>query len=588
MIDETLGKFPAMLDLDEFTSLSDDKKVQFIFEMSELTDSAEEIYRKATWQVLETYTAALPYILEYQFDNKDASELSIEEYAALLGTALEKIEDDIAQEAVTQIVYVFQVKEGETGQAALERYVSDLRTEVNISRRKKNEAQAANRKLALQKSDLIKQAGSAVDNADAIKKGREELNALEKDLHTAQKIQKAYESQVTAIENATNLIEQKTKQAADLQRKIPSPPSEEKLVEAGEKVSELFKDREVTKERLLELENHALELKQKVAGLEARLETTRSIREKIKDVPITCPKCKHKFPGKTGAAVNVRTLKSQLTKAMKAATAQGVLVKDCREDLATATKALDEATKERDEMGAVQSKYFKVRDSLKDLNEQIAEHEDTLEMLKEGFSEQETETGIEELTNAINGKFQELASLEEAQKGFELLRSLEFSMQKSELDIQQADAVLEAIKRAERAVTALRNDETNALTRPIEKEANALLKGVHENLKLRYEISRYFRIMCRNLHGTMVPFGALSGGEKIIYSTAQLAAFAKIADPPLKILQSELGELSGDLVPSLLASVEKIVKGTDIQVMFASCHMDFDLPEGDWSVLNLT
>jgi hypothetical protein len=107
------------------------------------------------------------------------------------------------------------------------------------------------------------------------------------------------------------------------------------------------------------------------------------------------------------------------------------------------------------------------------------------------------------------------------------------------LRLESAEALEAILKVSTKVVKGVRNKIIGGLTKPFEEIANKLLS---DGAELKYQIEdEKFSILCTNLNGNQVEFQTLSGGEKVIYSCAQLAALVKIANPPTKLIQGELG-----------------------------------------------
>jgi len=81
-----------------------------------------------------------------------------------------------------------------------------------------------------------------------------------------------------------------------------------------------------------------------------------------------------------------------------------------------------------------------------------------------------------------------------------------------------------------------------------------------------------------------IPFASLSGGETVLFSAALVTALILRADPPEKVLLIEMGELDDANARALLAGLAKISHYLD-NIVVASCH-DVEAPEG-WLTISL-
>jgi len=224
------------------------------------------------------------------------------------------------------------------------------------------------------------------------------------------------------------------------------------------------------------------------------------------------------------------------------------------------------------------------RKRVAETKKEISEMKEALDMSVKAFQDQEKNVDHSQMEQELTTLRERKEELEAVIRSFEEIRTLEKSTLNCIEQIESCESEIEVTKIAEKVVKALRADITNKLTKPIEEIANELLGQVREGLGMKFKIEDgHFTTECVNLQGQIVSFSTLSGGERLIYSFAQLCALVRTEDPPLKIIQGELGELSGDLVPSLAAAVNKI-SGQDIQVMLSSCHTDYESPKG-WDIV---
>jgi hypothetical protein len=172
-----------------------------------------------------------------------------------------------------------------------------------------------------------------------------------------------------------------------------------------------------------------------------------------------------------------------------------------------------------------------------------------------------------------------------AAKNHDWLRTLSATIARANETISNSTALLSALSVSISEVKVVRDELTASATGRIEEVCNGLLKKVNERFNLMYDIQDgKFDIRCVNVSGKEVPFKTLSGGEKVLYLSAQLLALMTIVDPKLKILEVEMGELSGDLVPPFMNALKAMTEGTGVQVVLSSCHADFEVNGHEWEV----
>jgi len=209
----------------------------------------------------------------------------------------------------------------------------------------------------------------------------------------------------------------------------------------------------------------------------------------------------------------------------------------------------------------------------------VSEEKANLDNMEEPGADDET---VKLLLGELKKKLGERLVTE---KNHQWLRTLEATIASSNETINNSDALLAALSMSEKAVKEVRNQLTKASTGAVEKVANDLLKKVEDQFGLMYDIKDgKFEVQCVNVSGQVVPFKTLSGGEKVLYLSAQLLSLMTIVDPKLKILEVEMGELSGNLVTPFMDALKAMTEGTDIQVVLSSCHGDFEVNSDSWKV----
>jgi exonuclease SbcC len=87
---------------------------------------------------------------------------------------------------------------------------------------------------------------------------------------------------------------------------------------------------------------------------------------------------------------------------------------------------------------------------------------------------------------------------------------------------------------------------------------------------------------------TEVSLDAMSGGEQVLFSVCLLYALVMLADPPLKLLMIEAGELDGDRLDDLLCAIHTLTDGpvgAIGNVLVATCRPPRRAP--GWNVIEL-
>ena len=90
-IAKSFGQFPMMLNPDEFFDMSDDKKITFLFGLSNTETNSGVIRRDCLIRILGKYTDAVPLIMEYEFKLEDYHALRDGVFDHLVKLAIEKV-----------------------------------------------------------------------------------------------------------------------------------------------------------------------------------------------------------------------------------------------------------------------------------------------------------------------------------------------------------------------------------------------------------------------------------------------------------------------------------------------------------------
>jgi len=587
-IEQELGSFPEMLDLGRFLALSDDKKTAFFFGLSRFSAEPELMRRRVVDAILSAYSSAVPVVLDLRFGGRGIPELSDPEFDELETIILSKL-DDVLKAALPELIASLPVESD--GQKTLESMIGKIGETKKRLAKTRLDMLAANRQLTDQQAGMRKVAGSSEEIAAQLTRLQGERIAIDKERYAGQEVQKVYARNLEAIAHQKELLAKKEQALASREQLIAAVPEPAKLRAEVEEQARLvirYRSEVADAEARIaaldsEIQTHALEK----AQIDGARTLAAQMEAQVAGVSVNCPKCGASFDAKEGVAQPPHLDTARMT--VLETQIEALTTKNERfvaEKLALRAKLDAAATQESSLRGALETngkarvEAETLRLEIDDLKLQLTKQEAAQEAGKATGDEAE----FTERMAAIDAQIKEVQA---KHKELELVRQLEISVQKSVFNLKKTEALLEACKVADKAVREVRNSLTAQLTGPLEEGANGLLREISPDLALRFEIEDgEFRILCRNLQGIEVSFATLSGGERVVYSLALLAAFITVVNPSLPLLLAELGEVSGDIVPPLLAAIRKRVEGTNIQVVLASCHRDFT-PPTDWNVHDL-
>jgi len=572
---KAFGRFPMMLNPDEFFDMSDDKKISFLFGLSDTETNSEILRRECILLTLSNYTDAVDFILEYEFEKADPlkSLFETDAFSRLIHLAIDKVAEKNAPagRALTKIFseLLYPKSVMLNGQETLSMYAETMRTEINATRRAKQDAEAANRKLIEEKAEKMKLVSyNEEENQKEISRLREVASDLEKDLHSRDKLKDAKARLVSGIEIHAVSIGKNRQHVEDLKAMLLS---EEQVKESNGLIGALDKNNKVLSGKYEKALTQHEELNDKFSLINTRQPTPSC---SVCGNEVKCEKCKPmSVAQKKKATIERKDLQEKC--------------KELEDYISSISSAQKENTLDMEKLSLVLnthesnlSKYHIAAQHLKDLEGLIKEETKNLDNLEE--------PGANTDILQVNLRATKASLVERlvAEKNHQWLRTLSGTIASSNETIYNSEAQLSAFSVVEKSVKAVRNELTRSATASVEKICNGLLHKVREGFHLTYEIEDgRFDVRCVNVNGNTVPFKTLSGGEKVLYLSAQLLSLMAIVDPNLKILEVEMGELSGDLVPPFMNALKFMTEDTSVQIVLSSCHTDFEVEDTEaWTV----
>lgn len=571
LLAEHFGQFPMMLNPDEFFKMSDEKKIDFLFGLT--GDGADSAYlrRHCIVSILRIYTEAVDYILEYEFEKADYFMMKEDAFANFIGKVIKKIaEKDIpAGRALTKIFSEFLTKTLPNGQETLSLYYNTLKTEINATQRTKKDSEAANRKLMEERTEKMNlMEYNEDDNLAQIEELREEILGIEKDLYARDKVREAKEKLTSGLTQQQASVVMLSENLAKLEAGLLS---KEKKKEAVAKIYGYENTNHKVSEQIFIAEVRRIKLEKQITDLEFDHDTRG--RCGTCGTELGCPKCGTLTKEeKKGLTEKSKEVSGKLTLANEYIEKRHALLEaNDKEGLDISSTLSQEAN--------TQEAVVIARKHLKDVIKLVKNQEESLDKMEEPGADDAT------LKTQLSGIKKNLGDRLVAQKNHDWLRTLSATIAKAGETITNSKSLLAALKSSLTAIKQIRDELTKTATGAIEEACNELLKKVDPSFNLTYAIEDgKFDIRCIGVEGREVAFKTLSGGEQVLYLSAQLLALMAIVDPKLKILEVEMGELSGNLVPHFMDALERMTEGKDMQVVLSSCHGDFEVNGDSWTV----
>ena len=569
---KAFGQFPMMLNPDEFFGMSDDKKITFLFGLSNTETNSGVIRRDCIAKILDRYTDAIPLILEYEFKVEGYHAMDDKTFDRLVVLAIEKLakKDVEAGRALTKIFSEFLSGTFGDGQQTLSTYATVLKEEINATRRSKQDAEAANRKLMEEKTDKLKLVNyNDAENQREVEVLRKEISDIEKELHVNEKLRSTKEMLTSGLAQHKTSVALMKEELSKLEAELPSEADTKELIAMT-----------------YGYENANYRMSEQIFIAEVR---RMKICQKLDEIKKLSEKATHKC-AKCGGVMRCdqceEVIEEEITEAfedLKQALADLEEVDDYLEIThaklgANDKEGLDVSSALAD--GAnIKAAVDIARRNFKSVASLVKEQQESLDKIEEPGA------GDEVLKAQVSGLKVSLGERLIAAKNHDWLRTLSATIAKANETIGNSTALLAALATSISEIKLVRDELTASATSTIEEVCNGLLQKVDDRFKLKYDIEDgKFDIRCVNVSGNEVPFKTLSGGEKVLYLSAQLLALMTIVNPELKILEVEMGELSGNLVPPFMDALESMTEGKGIQVVLSSCHRDFKVNTGSWAV----
>ncbi len=584
---EEIGNFPVMLDFNEFLSLTDTKRREFIYSLSPIDSSSWDKER------LEAYLKERILTFELKENNIDQYKIAQE----IIGKALNEYHE-------TQNIH--------DGLISMMDWVAK---ESTYWKRKQADSQGAVRQMADMKNQL------AETDRD-IAAAKKELDELQTNLIEAEKKIAADTEKKRAIDNRLNRIEELKKEinlvegteintsTEELAREVAALTASMPLpVDVNAKIKP-FND-EI--EQLTSLSNEQRTIcnanQEQIMNVEANVQTLDGALRQVGEMTGACVishmiSCNKDF---TGFDSFVDQKKEQ---------AQAILI-DLQEKLKQANASLEATNSKIQEAEQSKMSVFsdaqKVQEKREDLSQQIKVKE--MEIQKRDSLKERKESKLEllntELNKLVNEKSEpigDIAIMEKQVVGTrtridELKKQVEekdqskqtlILMNENTLQNNEAQYKVSALKTLNEALGAkgVQGELVKEILEPIRLQ-------IEENLKLmKFEEKPYFQTENDtgkevfefgwvNEHGHEVNFDALSTGQQTIFLAAMMMTIIDKAQPKLRVLiMDNLNHLDKNNFQLLINGLDELTDKVDNIILAGALEYEFSA-EG-WNVEDLS
>ena len=632
-ISASLGNFPVMFDLAEFTAMSPDRQRDFIFHLSPLDErkwNAASLLRHVMFRAIcaalgEGVVAEAMNIgrkrgqtpLAGDFEEMSAGrqqgclEMLSTKLDGAYRAALREILEDLAKHCSDDI------------QASLGGMLAALRSRARSARTRKAESEAAVRALSEERAKHLDGAVGADELRSALAEAEASLGALEKEAGVEQ--EKRREAARRAAEAAEALERTRARAAALEAAPLPDMAALKAAMDECALAIKEIPEAGLFADELRALDDAiAADVARRDAALRAKMEAAHAIeaaQEALKRIGAEvllfrdgrCPVC--------GASANTRHIIALLERKRKEmARVTDEMEKKCRalmpearmleyfegeiksasarkEKVAESVAAAVEAARVKEKELADLERRFALAgqerahraEALAALKEEIARIERSLQ------TPARDKTGRSPLVSAdaaSEGRLEScrarVAEMRSALAGKERARGLVAAVEERICAARRGAVEHEVVGDLTAAAKGLRDALVAEIIGPLQRTVDEILPEINA------EYRSYFALedmrgkesfeFGRLKGAARIPFASLSGGETVLFSAALAVALILRAGPPEKVLLVEMGELDDENARAFLCGLTKLSRRLD-NVICASCH-DIDAPEG-WRTIML-
>lgn len=584
---EEIGNFPVMLDFNEFLTLTDTKRREFIYSLSPIDSSSWDKGRLGVYLVDKILTMELKEnnIEQYEIAQEIINE-ALKEYheSQNIHDGLISMMDWVSKEST------YWKRKQADSQGAV-RQMADM----------KNQLAETDRDIAATKKELEELQSNLIDVERQIASDTEKKRAIDNRLNRIEELKKEIELvEGTEIDTSTEKL---AKEVAALTASMPLP------IDVNAKIQPF--NEEIA--RLTETSNEQKEaingIREQVMNIEANVQTLDGALRQVGEMTGACVishmiSCNKDF---TGFDSFVDQKKEQ---------AQAILI-DLQEKLKQANASLEATNSKIQEAEQSKMSVFsdaqKVQEKREDLSQQIKVKE--MEIQKRDSLKERKESKLEllntELNKLVNEKSEpigDIAIMEKQVVGTrtridELKKQVEekdqskqtlILMNENTLQNNEAQYKSSALKTLNEALGAqgVQGELVKEILEPIRSQ-------IEENLKLmKFEEKPYFQTESDtgkevfefgwvNEHGHEVNFDALSTGQQTIYLAAMMMTIIDKAQPKLRVLiMDNLNHLDKNNFQLLINGLDELTDKVDNIILAGALEYEFSA-EG-WNVEDLS
>ncbi len=538
-ISSVMGGFAIMFDLDEFMSMSDTKKREFVFALS-----SPESYGWTLSRVFDELCDALGHRAEVKFDAK----ISVaDNVSAILGETSKKLSDARAVYKDKQKVMkeVIEMRQRATQEAVGD--IAEIRGKLKDLREKRSEY---DKEIA--KADEIKRQHESLKlRSEAMERTWEELSSVK--LESLKEIDHSIDGTEHAIELGEKSIEDQEKKISEIRARMDN--SQILLHRQREEIARIDQ-RQAVRDQIniidakgcplmgdqckSDLSAYRGELEKKWVAIDGTVKAMREKRDEIAE--------EYKAAmSDLGAETEEEKLEKKALKSIKA-------------DLKKINNGRKSIQKDHDRHAAAKAAAVKEDEIVQHLRSDLGAIIDTGMAIK-----------------AVAGIFDQIDELEGKERKAQEVKNVMANFDQANIAAAEAEEEVETLTKLHKALGAegIQSKILKDVIGPLADTVNGLLQNVWEHYKVEFELydmneKETFEIIWPR-GNSRVSYNTLSGGQKILFGAALMIALIIQADPPHKSMCIEAAELDADNFFRLIDALDKIAGGID-NILVATCN----------------
>jgi len=581
-----VGRFPVMLDFNEFLALSDAKRRDFIYSLSPINSDSW------TRNKIENYLKDHLLTMELEINDKEQYQVMAE----------------LIQEVIQKFPINYSTHDG------LQAMMDWVATELSKWNGKKKDSQGAVRSIAEAKNKLAETDRNIVEGKKELDELREKLVAIEKQISRDTEIKKAIETRINRINELKQLIGETQKKESgntaelderlkSLQGQITEEPNIETLVNE-------IKDRlSVCRKQVKELDTERRDIKTKITEVNATIKSLVQALNKTDELAgkcilhqmISCPKDFSGFDGFVHQKKEqAQSVIAEHEAALKAVEDRIIALEQEEELLQKHIKdAYHQAEAVRKANRKIEQQVLATKSTINEIHNAEKRREDKLTLYREELdrlTNQKSEPigEIELMQKQAAGLRTRIAELKTSIEEKEKAKQTILLLQQSMIENKEAEYKANCLKCISDALgpKGVQGEMVKEIIKPIRDDIAVNLKHMGFCHEPYFDTEsdtgkEVFQFGWINEKGHKVNFDALSTGQQTVYLAAIMTTIIDRARPMSRILVIDnINHCYGENLKMLVEGIGKLHDKMDNIILSGAVDLSFQVPDV-WKVWDI-